>query len=141
MPALHPYLSFSNNCEEAFNFYKSAFGGEFSSFVRFKDMPMEGFESPAHELEKIMHVSLPISEGYVLMGSDTPEAMGSANPGNTVALSLSVGSKEEADSLFAKLSAGGTITMPMDNAPWGAYFGMLTDKFGFNWMVSFEQNR
>lgn len=141
MTTLNPYLSFSNNCEEAFNFYRTAFGGEFSSLVRFKDLPMEGFLAPPEEDNLIMHIALPISGDFVLMGSDTPKAMGEPNAGNNLSLSVSCDSKEEVDRLFGKLSEGGKVTMPIGDVPWGAYFGMFSDKFGFTWMVSYEYSK
>jgi PhnB protein len=139
MPALNPYLNFNNNTEEVFNFYKSVFGGEFAMVMRFKDIPAE-FKGPAHEDNKIMHISLPIGGG-VLMGSDVPEAMGKVVEGNNFQLSLSPSSKEEADKLFNGLSAGGKVTMPMSDSFWGAYFGMCVDKFGINWMINYDANQ
>jgi len=140
MPALNPYLNFNNNTEEAFNFYKSVFGGEFAMVMRFKDIPAE-YKGPAHEDNKIMHISLPIPGGGVLMGSDVPEQMGKVVPGNNIQLSLAPGSREEADKLFNGLSAGGQVTMPMADAFWGAYFGMCEDKFGIRWMINFDANQ
>jgi PhnB protein len=140
MPALNPYLNFNNTTEEAFNFYKSVFGGEFAMVMRFKDIPAE-YKGPAHEDNKIMHISLPIPGGGVLMGSDVPEQMGKVVPGNNIQLSLAPDSKEEADRLFNGLSAGGQVTMPMADAFWGAYFGMCEDKFGIRWMINFDANQ
>jgi PhnB protein len=142
MAQVNPYLTFGGNCEEAFNFYKSVFGGEFPYIGRFNEMPpMEGCpEMPAAEGNKIMHISLPISKETTLMGSDTSEAFGQANVvGNNFSISINADSKEEADKLFNGLSAGGTVTMPMDKTFWGAYFGMFTDKFGINWMVNHDE--
>ena len=139
MPALNPYLNFNNNTEEAFNFYKSVFGGEFAMVMRFKDVPAE-FKGPAHEDNKVMHISLPIAGGGMLMGSDVPEAMGKVVPGNNIQLSVTPASREEADKLFNGLSAGGQVTMPMADAFWGAYFGMCEDKFGIRWMINFDAN-
>ncbi|MFL5743409.1 MAG: VOC family protein [Niastella sp.] len=140
MPALNPYLNFNNNTEEAFNFYKSVFGGEFAMVMRFKDIPAE-YKGPAHEDNKIMHISLPIPGGGMLMGSDVPEQMGKVVTGNNIQLSLTPSSKEEADKLFNGLSAGGQVTMPMADAFWGAYFGMCEDKFGIRWMINFDANQ
>ena len=139
MPALNPYLNFNNTTEEAFNFYKSVFGSEFAMVMRFKDIPAE-FKGPAHEDNKIMHISLPIPGGGMLMGSDVPEQMGKVVTGNNIQLSLTPSSKEEADKLFNGLSAGGQVTMPMADAFWGAYFGMCEDKFGIRWMINFDAN-
>lgn len=139
MPAINPYLNFNGNTEEAFNFYKSVFGGEFTMVGRFKDMPEE-YRGPESEWNKIMHISLPIKGGTVLMGSDSPEHMGKVVFGNSVNLSLHPDTKEEADKLFSGLSAGGNVVMPMADAFWGAYFGMFVDKFGINWMINVEAN-
>ena len=142
MASVNPYLTFNGNCEEAFNFYKSVFGGEFPYLGRFKEMPpMEGKPVPPAEGEKIMHVSLPIG-GSILMGSDSSEAFGSATViGNNFSISINADSQAEADKLFNGLSAGGKVTMPMNKTFWGAYFGMFTDKFGINWMVNYDTNQ
>lgn len=136
MPTINPYLTFNGNCEAAFLFYQSVFGGEFSYISRFKDMPSDKTLSDA-EGQLIMHVSLPLDRDFVLMGSDTlPSA--AAIVGNNVALSLNANSEAEADNLFSALAAGGNITMQMTKTFWGAYFGMFTDKFGINWMVNYD---
>lgn len=139
MASINPYLTFNGNCEEAFNFYKSAFGGEFPYLGRFKDMPSD---QPVDEEEgnRIMHVSLPIGHGTLLMGSDTSKQMGDVTAGNNFAISINADSKEEADRLFNALSAGGRVTMPLNDTFWGAYFGMFTDKFGISWMVNYDKN-
>ena len=141
---VNPYLTFSGNCEEAFTFYKSVFGGDFMFLGRFKDMPpMEGYEPVSEaEGEKIMHVSLPISKETFLMGSDSSEAFGQSTiAGNNFSISVNTDTQEEADKLFNSLSAGGKVTMPMNKTFWGSYFGMLVDKFEIQWMVSCEQNK
>ncbi|MGO4905907.1 VOC family protein [Flavobacterium sp. W20_MBD1_R3] len=140
MVTVNTYITFNGYCEEAFVFYKSIFGGEFSYFGRFKDMPMtDGKTYPPAEAEKIMHVSLPISKETAIMGSDSFESFGTETIyGNNFSLSLNTQSKEEADKLFNALSDGGKITMPMENTFWNAYFGTFTDKFGVNWMVNFD---
>ena len=137
MAALNPYLNFTDNTEEAFNFYKSVFGGDFMMVMRFKDAPAE-FRGPESEHNKIMHISLPIGKNTILMGSDAPEHMGKVIIGNNVNISITADSKEEADKLFNGLSAGGNVVMPMADAFWGSYFGMFVDKFGINWMISFD---
>lgn len=139
MASVNIYLNFNGNCEEAFNFYKSAFGGEFSYVGRFRDMPSDNDNAvPEEEGNKIMHISLPISAETTLMGSDTGgEWAPSFTQGNNFSISINAESKEEADKLFNGLSAGGKVTMPMNNTFWGDYFGMFMDKFGINWMVSF----
>lgn len=139
MAEINPYIHFNSNAEEAFTFYKVAFGGEFSSLVRFKDLAIPGQTIPEKEAERIMHIALPIGKGSVLMGSDTPEFMGRQNENeNRSKISVTAESKEEADKLFNRLSAGGTVEMPMGESPWGAYFGMFRDQYGIEWMISFE---
>ena len=135
---INPYLNFDGNCEEAFNFYKSVFGGEFMYIGRFGEMPpQEGMPSMSEEFKKrIMHVSLQVGE-TVLMGSDTREDCGPKFVvGNNISLSISIDNKAEADKLFAALSNGGKVFMPMDEMFWGEYFGILTDKFGVSWMIN-----
>ena len=133
------YLNFAGNTEDAFVFYKSVFGGEFSSVVRFKDMPMEGVTIPEDDENKIMHISLPIGENVVLMASDTLESFGQIlNKGNNVNIFVGPDSKEESDRIFNDLSAGGVVEMPMAFQPWGDYFGSFQDKFGIMWMISYE---
>jgi PhnB protein len=142
MASVHAYLTFNGNTEEAFNFYKSVFGGEFDYIGKFKDMPPSEDCPPMSEEEgnRIMHVSLRIGKDSVLMASDSSEmGGGDVTFGNNFSLSINADSREEADKLFNGLSAGGTVTMPMDNTFWGAYFGMFTDKFGINWMVNFDE--
>ena len=140
MAKINPYITFDGNCEEAFNFYKSVFGGEFVFFGRFSEMP-ENLGIGEDEKNKIMHVSLPIGNGEtILMGSDKGENMGLPhNVGNNFSMSIGSDSKEEAEQLFSALAEGGNITMPMSNTFWGSYFGTLTDKYGIQWMVSFGQ--
>ena len=142
MSAINPYLVFNGNCEEAFLFYKSVFGGEFPYIGKFKDMPPAEGNPVLSEADgnKIMHVSLPIGDGSVLMGSDSNSASGVVTFGQNISISINTKSKEEADKLFNGLSAGGTVTMPMSQTFWGAYFGMFADKFGISWMVNFDEN-
>ncbi len=138
MARLNPYLNFPGNTEEAFEFYKSVFGGEFSSVVRFKDLPMEGHTLPADAEDKILHISLPIGEN-ILMASDAPESMGhQVIQGNNVYVSVHPDSKEEADRIFGALSAGGSVEMDIADQPWGDYYGSFKDKFGINWMVNYS---
>lgn len=144
MASANIYLTFNGNCEEAFNFYKSVFGGEFPYVGRYKDMPAPeggGKQFSAEEGNRIMHISLPIGGGTYLMGSDTGgEWAPSYKPGNNFSISVNADSKEEADRIFAGLSAGGQVTMPMNKTFWGDYFGMWTDRFGINWMMSFNEH-
>jgi PhnB protein len=141
MTSVNAYLIFNGTCEEAFNFYKSVFGGEFPYIGRFKDMPAEeANKMTAADGDRIMHVSLPISKETMLMGSDTGgEWASSYSQGNNFSVSISTDSRAEADRLFNGLSAGGTVTMPMNKTFWGDYFGMFSDKFGVSWMVSFNE--
>jgi PhnB protein len=138
MATINSYLNFDGNTEQAFSFYKSVFGGEYAMVMRYKDAPQEN-QMGEKDGEKIMHMALPIGEHAVLMGSDWPEAYGKPREGSNVSLSISADSKEEADKVFNGLSAGGQVKMPMENTFWGSYFGMLKDKFGFNWMVSYDE--
>ncbi|MFD3001901.1 VOC family protein [Pontibacter toksunensis] len=138
MATINIYLNFSGNTEEAFNFYKSVFGGEYAALQRFRDTPEAG-RVPAHEQDKIMHIALPIGQGLLLMATDALESMGQTlTVGNNFHLSVSAESEEEANMLFGKLSAGGNVYMPLEKAFWGDYFGMLTDKFGVQWMISYD---
>lgn len=140
MATVNVYLTFNGNCEAAFNFYQSVFGGSFPYIGRFGDMPAQGGKPiPESDKHKIMHVSLPISKETILMGSDTGGEWASHyKEGNNFSISINAESKQEADKLFKGLSAGGKVTMAMDKTFWGAYFGMFTDKFGINWMVNFD---
>lgn len=141
MAIINPYLTFNGNCEEAFNFYKKVFGGEFSYLGRFNEMPPseEGEEISESEGNKIMHVSLPMSKETSLMGSDSSDAYGQATViGNNFSISINAESKEEADRLYKDLSDGGKQTMPMNTTFWGSYFGMLTDRFSVQWMISYD---
>jgi PhnB protein len=137
MKSINSYLNFPGNTEEAFNFYKSIFGGELVGLTRFKEIP-EGAKLNADEKEKIMHVSLPVGNGNVIMGTDALESMGhKLTSGNNFHIAVEADSKEEADKIFVSLSGGGKVTMPLADTFWGAYFGMLNDNFGIQWMVSY----
>ncbi len=142
MAQINPYLVFNGNCEAAFLFYKSVFGGEFPYIGKFKDMPAdENYPPPTvEEGERIMHVTLPISKETILMGSDTTSQSGDFIIGTNFSISINTDSQDEADKLFNGLSSEGTIIMPMNKTFWGAYFGMFTDKFGINWMINFDEN-
>jgi PhnB protein len=139
MALINPHINFNGNAEEAFNFYKSVFGGEFTTIVRFKDLSSPEFPVAENEANKIMHIALPIGKNS-LMANDVPESMGRVNENeNRSKIMISAESREEADNLFSGLSAGGTIEVPMDDSPWGSYFGMFRDKFGIEWMVDFQK--
>src|SRR4051812_11291990 len=123
---------------KTFNFYRSVFGGEFAKIMRFKDLANAEFPVSEKEANKIMHIALPIGKN-VLMANDVPEIMGRTNENeNRSKISISAESKEEAKKLFNGLSAGGQIEMPMEDSPWGSYFGMFRDKYGIEWMVDFD---
>jgi PhnB protein len=140
MATINPYLNFLGNTEEAFNFYRSVFGGEFAVLQRFKDVPDCG---PISETDKnkIMHVALPI-KGNMLMGTDALESMGrTLTIGTNISLSLNTESEAESDKLFNALSKGGKVEMPLQKMFWGAYFGMCKDRFGIQWMVNYAYNK
>lgn len=139
MALINPHINFNGNAEEAFNFYRSVFGGEFVNIIRFKDMA--GLDSNFSETEanKIMHIALPIGTN-VLMGNDVPEFMGKLNENeNRSKISVGAESREEADKIFNGLSAGGSVECPIAESPWGSYFGMFRDKYGIEWMVDYDE--
>lgn len=140
MTAVNPYLIFNGNCETAFLFYKSVFGGEFTYVGKFKDMPVAEGEPKMDDKDanKVMHVSLPIGQ-TILMGSDTNQHSGDVVMGGNFSISVNVDSTAEADRIFNGLSAGGNTIMPMNKTFWGSYFGMFTDQFGIGWMISFDE--
>jgi PhnB protein len=139
MTRLHSYLNFAGNAEEAFNLYRSVFGGEFSSVVRFKDFPIEGVSIPEKNQDKIMHIALPIGGDDILMASDTLHR--ELVQGNNAYVSVHPTSKEEADRIFNALSEGAGIEMPIADQVWGGYYGALKDKFGVMWMVNYSPPR
>lgn len=135
MAKLNPYLNFDGTCEEAFNFYKFVFGGEFLGEVhKMKDIP--NMEIPEEAKNRVMHVGLPIG-GDILMGSDIFPGQPFV-AGNNNYISIFPESREEADRLFARLSADGEVEMPMEDQFWGDYFGSLKDKFGVCWMINYN---
>jgi PhnB protein len=139
MLAANPYLNFNGNTEEAFNFYKSVFGGEFLTVMRFKDNPQCDQISESDK-DRIMHIALPLGSG-MLMATDALESMGQKlTVGNNFYIALAPESKEEAERLFNGLSTGGKIEMPLQDMFWGAYYGSFTDKFGVKWMVNYSQD-
>jgi PhnB protein len=138
MALINPHINFNGNAEEAFNFYKSVFGGEFTKIMRFKDLSNAEFPVAESEANKIMHIALPIGKNF-LMANDVPEIMGKTNENeNRSKIYINAGSREEADKLFNGLSAGGTIEGPIGDSPWGTYFGCFRDKYGIEWMVDFD---
>lgn len=137
------YLNFPGKTEEAFNFYKEVFNGEFTGvgLRRFGDEELPVGIPPLSEADKklIIHAELTIMGGHVLMATDAPESMGfTMEYGNNMHINLEPESREEAKRLFDALSAGGKITMPLEDMFWGAYFGEFTDKYGINWMLNFQ---
>lgn len=138
MASVNPYINFNGNAEEAFTFYKSVFGGEFGTVLRFKDLANDEFLVAENEADKIMRITLPIGDS-VLIANDVPESMGRVSENeNRSKIAVGVASREEADKVFAGLTEGGAIEMPMDDGPWGTYFGMFRDKFGIEWTVEFD---
>ncbi len=139
MKALHPWINFNGNAEEAFTFYKSVFGGEFGKMLRFKDLASAEFPVPEKEENKLMLITLPIGSTTVLMANDVPEFMGRVSENeNRSKIVVSAESKEEADRLFAGLSVGGAVEGPMGESPFGLYMGMFRDKYGIEWMITFS---
>ncbi len=138
MANINPYINFNGNAEEAFNFYKSVFGGEVTSIVRFKDIASDEFPVPENDANKLMRILLPIG-GNTLIANDVPESLGPVNEKeNRSKIAISADTKEEADKLFKGLSEGGEVEMPMAKSPWGTYFAMFRDKFGIEWTVEYD---
>ncbi len=141
MATINPYINFNGNAEEAFNFYKSVFGGEFETIVRFKDLESPEFPVAENDANKIMRIALPIG-GNTLIANDVPESLGPVNEKeNRSKISVFAESRAEADKIFTGLTLGGTIEMPIGDSPWDTYFGMFRDKFGIEWTVEFDPNR
>ena len=139
MRAINPWINFNGNAEEAFTFYKSVFGGEFTKIVRFKELSSPEFQVPDNEANKIMHIALPIGANNVLIANDVPEFMGRVNENeNRSKIMVSAESREEADQIFTGLSADGSVEGPIGDSPWGTYAGMFRDKYGIEWIVEFD---
>ncbi len=135
MPTINPYINFNGNAEEAFTFYKSVFGGEFGTIIRFKDLASPEFPVPEQEADKIMRITLPIG-ATMLMANDVPAFMGRVNENeNRSKIAVRAESREEAENIFTGLSAGGTVEMPMADSPWGSSFAMFRDRYGIEWTV------
>ena len=140
MASINPHINFNGNAEEAFNFYKSVFGGEFSKIVRFKEISSAEYPIPFNEENKLMYIALPIG-GSILMGNDIPAFMGKVSEEeNRSKITITAESKEEVYKLFHGLTVGGQIEMPLEENPDGTYFAMFRDKFGIEWMVKFDSN-
>ena len=140
MATINPHINFNGNAEEAFTFYKSIFGSSFSKLIRLKDLASPEFPVSENDANNILHIALPIGNN-TLMANDIPESMGKVNTNeNRSKISVQAESREEADKLFYGLSAGGIVEMPMEDSPWGTYFGMFRDKYGIEWMIDFNPN-
>lgn len=141
MPTINPYINFNGNALEAFNFYRTVFGGEFTKVVRFKDLCLDGVHVSEADADKILHIALPIGRN-TLIANDVPESMGRVNEReNRSKIAVSAESREEADHIFNGLSAGGEVEMPIGDSPWGTWFAMFRDKYGIEWTVEFDPNR
>jgi PhnB protein len=141
MITLSPWINFNGNAEEAFIFYKSVFGGEFTAIVRFKDLAGPEFTVAEAEMEKIMQITLPINGTNVLIGNDVPSFMGTVSEQeNRSKIHVNVESKGEAERLFAQLSVQGEVEAPLGDSPWGTYFGMFRDKYGIEWIIEYKRN-
>ncbi len=141
MKAINPWINFNGNAEEAFSFYRSVLGGEFTKIVRFKDLQSEEFVVGDEDANKIMYISFPVGQNNVLIANDVPAFMGRVNENeNRSKIHLAAGSREEADHIFEGLSAGGAIEGPIGDSPWGTYAGMFRDKYGIEWIVEFDPN-
>jgi len=139
MANINTWINFNGNAEEAFTFYKSVFGGEFSKVVRFKDIASDEFQVAEKEENKIMYIGLPIGTTSILVANDVPEVLGRVNEHeNRSKILVNAESKEEADRLFHGLSSGGEVEGPIGDSPWGSYAGMFRDKYGIEWIVEFS---
>lgn len=141
MRSINPWINFNGNAEEAFTFYKSVLGGEFTKIIRFKDLAGPDFQPAEKEANKLMYIALPIGKNNVLIANDVPEFMGRVSENeNRSKIMLSAESREEATKIFNGLSAGGEVEGPIDDSPWGTYAGMFRDKYGIEWIVEFDPN-
>jgi len=141
MRTINPWINFNGNAEEAFTFYKSVFGGEFTKIVRFKELSSEEFPVAENDVNKLMYIALPIGKQNVLIANDVPEFMGKVSENeNRSKIAVSAESREEADKIFNGLSAGGAVEGPIGDGPWGTYGGMFRDKYGIEWIVEFDPN-
>jgi len=141
MRTINTWINFNGNAEEAFTFYKSVFGGEFTKVIRFKELASAEFPVPEKEANKIMTIALPLGKHNVLIANDVPEFMGRVNENeNRSKIVVNAESKEEADQIFNGLSSGGDVEGPIGDSPWGTYAGMFRDKYGIEWIVEFDPN-
>ena len=136
MKAINPWINFNGNTEEAFTFYKSVFGGEFTKVIRLKDLAGPDFPVAEQDTNKIMQIILPIDGTHMLIGNDVPEFMGKVNEQeNRSKIHISTDNKEEAERIFSGLSVGGQLEAPMGDSAWGTYFGMFRDRYGIEWII------
>lgn len=141
MRTIYPWINFNGNAEEAFTFYRSVFGGEFTKVIRFGDLASAEFPVAEKEANKIMTIALPLGKHGMLIANDVPEFMGRVNENeNRSKIVVGAESREEADKIFSGLSAGGAVEGPMGDSPWGTYAGMFRDKYGIEWIVEFDPN-
>jgi PhnB protein len=141
MPTINPYINFNGNAEEAFNFYKSIFGGEFQDIVRMKDLSTPEFQVPEKDANTLLRIALPIGKN-LLFANDVPEEMGPVNEReNRSKIAVKADSQEQAEKIFNGLSAGGEVEMPLGEGPWGTSFAMLRDKYGIEWTVEFDPKK
>jgi len=139
MRAINPWINFNGNAQEAFTFYQSVFGGEFTKITRFKDLSSPEFQVPEEEANKIMYIGLPLGKNNVLVANDVPGFMGRVSENeNRSKIYVNAESREEADKIFNGLSAGGEVEGPIGDSPWGTYAGMFRDKYGIEWIVEFD---
>lgn len=137
MKAANPYLNFKGNTEEAFNFYKSVFGGEFLTVMRFRDFGDNGMGVAEKDLDKISHIALPLGQN-VLMGTDVVDSMPTnLTFGNNFYITLEPDSGQESERLFGALSSGGSVEMPLQKTEWAEKYGSCTDRYGVQWMVNY----
>ncbi|UEG51602.1 VOC family protein [Mucilaginibacter daejeonensis] len=142
MKAIHPWINFNGNAEEAFTFYRSVFGGEFIKITRFKDLSGPDINIPEDEAEKIMYIGLPLGKNNVLVANDIPSALGKVSETeNRSKIYVNAESREEADHIFSGLSAGGEVEGPIGDSPWGTYAGMFRDKYGIEWIIEFDPSQ
>lgn len=139
MATINTWINFNGNALEAFEFYKSVFGGEFTKIVRFIDIASDEIKIEEKEENKIMYISLPIGNNTMLIANDVPQVLGTVNEHeNRSKILVRADSREEADKLFDGLSSGGEVEGPMGDSPWGTYAGMFRDKYGIEWIIEYS---
>ena len=142
MITISPWINFNGNAEEAFHFYKSVFGGEFTKVIRFKDLAGLEFPVAEKDADKIMQITLLFGSTNMLIGNDVPEFMGKVSENeNRSKIHIGVDSKEEAEKIFNGLSIGGQGEGPIGESPWGTYAGMFRDRYGIEWIIEYNPNK